>query len=506
MNRTPDNRENSRARRHPSNVRHTQNPVNSQRAQNPAYNFHAGSSHTVNQARNTMQNGNPHVSRPASSGRTPQRTVTSLTSSQQQKIARRENKALEEARKEREWQKEVVRTKSGPDLVMLAIICILLALGSAMVFSASYPLALKEQRPSNYYLKKQFEFLLLGGGLMTFIMFLPAGIFRGFKIGKLNVNVPKCAFTVSLLLLMYALVAGIAEGVTMRWVSLGFFNLQPSELMKISMILLLAWYTEKYEKEITTPLPDVGKRSIKYNIVWPLIICIVGCGFILLGRHLSGTIITALIAFFMLIIGGIEMKGFLTAAIPLAGSAVGLFLIAFPYARQRIETMFDKNADTLDEAWQTTQSVYAIGSGGLAGVGLGESRQKYSYLSNAHTDFIFSIWCEELGFVCAVLLIALFMVFIWRGYTIAVRAPDKFTMMTAFGITTHVGIQAFLNMAVATDLIPNTGITLPFFSYGGSSLMVLMIEMGVLLSISKRSYKRKSDMERDSIEEKYGLR
>ena len=144
--------------------------------------------------------------------------------------------------------------------------------------------------------------------------------------------------------------------------------------------------------------------------------------------------------------------------------------------------------------YQTTQSIYAIGSGGLFGVGLGESRQKFSYLSAAHTDFIFAVWCEEWGFIGAVTLIALFLLFMWRGYVIALRAPDKFTMLTAFGITTHVGIQAFFNMCVVADMFPNTGITLPFFSYGGSSLIVLLFEMGILLSISRQYYRKKSDL------------
>jgi len=431
---------------------------------------------------------------------------TALTAAAQKKLAKREQKAVEAAIAEKKWQKEVVRTRSGPDIVMLALICILLALGTVTVFTASYPRAIKEGLDSNYYLKKQFEFLLIGGIFMALLTILPPGFYRGFRLGrKFHVNLPLCCFILSLILLAAALVIGTAEGVTQRWIDLGPINIQPSELMKISMILLLAWYCEKYESEIMTPIPHVGKRSIKYNVVIPLLICGFGCGFIMIGRHLSGTIITGMIAIFMLIVGGIHMKSFLTAAVPIGAGAVGLFLVLFPYARERIETMFDKNADLLDEAWQTTQSVYAIGSGGLLGVGLGESRQKYQYLSNAHTDFIFSIWCEELGFVFAVVLIALFLVFIWRGYTIAVRAPDKFTMMTAFGITTHVGIQAFLNMAVATDLIPNTGITLPFFSYGGSSLVVQMIEMGVLLSVSKRSYRKKSDMERDALEREYSL-
>ena len=507
MNRKPDNREYSHARRRPSSVSRNggqqnvsrsganlqtgvsgrqngsrQNAVPQRDSRNTGYTFRAG------------QTGQLSRSAPPA----PQRNVTALTRKDEKKLAKIEKNEIREA----EWQKSVVRTRSTPDPVMLALILILLALGTIMVFSASYPLAIRESRPSDYYIKRQLLFLIGGGIVMLVVMIMPPKMFAEWDLfGKIHINTPKVAFVVSCGFLAYALVGGLAEGVTMRWVSIGgFFNLQPSELMKISMILMMSWYASKYEHEIMTPLRRTGKRSKKFNVFYPMAICAVGCGMILVGRHLSGTVITAAIAFFLLIIGGIKVSWFLAAAVPIAGGVIGAFLILFPYALERITTMFDKNADKLDEAWQTTQSVYAIGSGGLFGVRLGESRQKYGYLGNAHTDFIFSIWCEELGFIGAVALIVLFLVFIWRGYVIAVKAPDKFTMMTAFGITTHVGLQAFLNMAVASDLIPNTGITLPFFSYGGSSMFVLMIEMGMLLSISRQSYRKKTDLERDRLE------
>ena len=154
-------------------------------------------------------------------------------------------------------------------------------------------------------------------------------------------------------------------------------------------------------------------------------------------------------------------------------------------------TFLDENADKLDEEWQTYQGLLAIGSGGLFGLGLGESRQKFSYISQPQNDFIFTIWCEEMGYIGAIAVILIFIVFIWRGFTIAMRAPDTFSSLTVFGIISHVAIQAILNVAVVTDTIPNTGISLPFFSYGGSSLMILLAEMGVVLSISRYSRQRK---------------
>jgi cell division protein FtsW len=228
----------------------------------------------------------------------------------------------------------------------------------------------------------------------------------------------------------------------------------------------------------------------------------VACFLILIGKHLSGTIIVGAIGIFMLAVGGCKLLWLLETVLPAGAIGVGAFLLMNPYALKRITTFTDENADKLDELYQTTQSLYAIGSGGLFGVGIGASRQKYSYLTAAHTDFIFAIWCEEWGFVGAIFVILLFLVFIWRGCLIAVRAPDRFTMLTAFGITAHIALQAFLNMCVASDIIMNTGVTLPFFSYGGSATIVTLAEVGILLAISRRSYRHKHQLERERLLEK----
>ena len=164
-----------------------------------------------------------------------------------------------------------------------------------------------------------------------------------------------------------------------------------------------------------------------------------------------------------------------------------LFLLTNEYAMKRIQSFLNPNADILSDKWQTTQGLYAIGSGGLWGRGFGNSVQKYSYVSEPQNDFIFTIWCEETGYIGAILLIVLFLMLILRGYKIAFAANGLFSSLVAFGITSQIGIQAMLNMAVVTDLIPNTGISLPFFSYGGSSLVILLAEMGILLSISRKA-------------------
>ncbi len=426
---------------------------------------------------------------------TPARRVTALTPADEKRIAKREEKRLIAEKKEREWQKDIVRTKGGIDVFMLAIILLLLALGTVTVFSASYPYALSKGLENTYFIKQQVIFLGIGGVLMTVAAFIPVSFYK--KI------VPIPAYIVSAVLLVAVLFIGAREGEAVRWIRIGSFGIQPSELMKVSMVLLLAWYAEKFERRMKCDVFTL--ENYKWNTLYPLIILGCGCGLVLIGKHLSGTIIVGGIGILMLIVAGCNKKWVISTGLPVGIAAVGTFLALNPYALKRITTFTDDNADKLDELYQTMQSIYAIGNGGALGVGLGESIQKHSYLSAAHTDFIFSVWCEEWGFVGAFLLIFLFLLFMWRGYTIAVKAPDRFSMLTAFGITTHVGMQALLNMCVASDIIMNTGISLPFFSYGGSSLIVLMIEMGVLLSISRRSYKKKSEIEHEEMLRRAGM-
>ncbi len=399
----------------------------------------------------------------------------------EKKRARTQELAVAEAR----WQDDIVRVRGGIDGAMLAIILILVALGSITVFSASYPEAVRKTGDGMAYIKNQIGYVLLGLGFMAFMAWFPIEKWRRWA--------PVTAYGVAALLLIIVLFIGTSEGVTMRWIDLGPVNIQPSEVMKLAIILMIAWYFGKYEKRMNdSRLPF--KEQYKWNAILPIVILGGACVLVLIGKHLSGTIIVGMIGLLMLIVGGCNLKWLFATGIPLAVVAIGGFLALNPYALKRITTFTDENADKLDELYQTTQSIYAIGSGGLFGVGLGESRQKFSYLTAAHTDFIFAVWCEEWGFLGALALIVLFLLFMWRGYVIALRAPDKFTMLTAFGITTHVGIQAFFNMCVVADMFPNTGITLPFFSYGGSSLVVLLFEMGILLAISKQYYRKKSDL------------
>ncbi len=419
---------------------------------------------------------------------------TPARSSQSLVELKKQERQLRAAEKERKWQEDVVRVRGGVDRIMLAIILILVCLGSIMVFSASYPVAIAEGRDSLFYVKRQIIVAAAGLVLMLIASVIP---YRWYKKWG-----PFAAYGVSIILLIAVLFIGKSEGEAKRWIGIGSFTLQPSELMKVSLVLILAWYIEKFKPKMEARLNR--RHTILYNVICPCVFVGAACLLILLEKHLSGTIITGVVAFAVMIVGGCHF-GWTTLFYGIAGTAAaGIFLLLNPYALKRITTFTDENADKLDELYQTTQGIYAIGSGGLFGLGFGQSNQKYSYVSAAHTDFIFSIWCEEMGFVGGVFLVALFLAFIWRGYVIASRAPDTFSMLTAFGITTHVGLQAFLNMCVASDIIPNTGISLPFFSYGGSSLLVLLCEMGLLLSISRQYYRKKSDLEREQLLKEIG--
>lgn len=406
-----------------------------------------------------------------------------------QKAIEKQRKRIVGARKkeriEAEWQKDIVRVRGGVDGAMLAIILILLALGSICVFSASYPEAVRKTGDGMTYIRSQIVNVILGLIVMTFVACVPMQMYRSW--------LPLFVYGLAAVLLIVVLFYGTVVGVTKRWIPIGPINVQPSEIMKVGMILTLAWYFDKYDKQVND-ISVPTKVQYRWNTLYPLAILGVSCFLVLMGKHLSGTIIIGFIGLLMLIVGGCKIGWLLKTGLPIAIPAGIVYLITNPYALKRFTTFTDENADKLDELYQTTQSIYAIGSGGLFGVGLGESRQKFSYLSAAHTDFIFAIWCEEWGFIGAVTLIVLFLLFMWRGYVIALRAPDKFTMLTAFGITTHVGVQAFFNMCVVTDIFPNTGITLPFFSYGGSSLIVVLFEMGMLLAISRQYYRKKSEL------------
>ena len=234
----------------------------------------------------------------------------------------------------------------------------------------------------------------------------------------------------------------------------------------------------------------IGSIFSRILAYWRLTSTVI-CGLVMLEKHLSGLIILGVLGIVTMYLGGTKLKWF--AGIGVAGvSVVGGVLLFSDYARQRIDTWINiDKVDPLGEAWQTLQGLYAIGSGGFFGRGLGNSQQKYGYVSQPQNDFIFTIVCEELGFIGAVCVVVLFCLLLWRGFKIASKAPDKFTALVVYGLVAKVGIQTLMNIAVVTNSMPNTGISLPFFSSGGTSLILQIFEMGIILSISRYSRQKR---------------
>ncbi len=363
----------------------------------------------------------------------------------------------------------------GIDLPMFWIILLLLGIGSLMVFSASQAYALKRYGDEHYFMIRQMIFALIGIVVMLAVSKINYSFLRKYTLGF---------YTVTILCLVAVLIVGTASGVAKRWIYLGPFSIQPTEIAKFTIILMLAWYFEKYERQVNDT--KYFWRSSAYGVFLPLGILLSYLLLILLENHFSGMIIVFMIGMVVIFIGGARKFWFLlTGAI----AAIGIFVMILfvDYAKERIDTwLHPENYSLQGEVWQTIQGKYAIGSGGLLGNGLGNSLQKQLFVSAPQNDFIFSIACEELGFIGALCILFLFMLFAWRGIYIGLRAPDTFSALVAIGITCHVTLQAILNIMVVTALLPNTGITLPFFSYGGSALIVLMGEAGILLGISRQ--------------------
>ncbi len=364
------------------------------------------------------------------------------------------------------------------DIPFLGLTIALLTIGLVMLFSASYPYAYYyEDHNSYYYFERQLVFAVLGL-ICMFIM------------SKLNYKLLK-AFTVILLIftlgcLVLVLFYHTKVNDFKRWIPLfGGITFQPSDLAKFTLILTLASYISDYYKYM---------NKFKYGICYPLGVIIVFCVLIYCEHHMSCTILMFLIGAVLMFAGGSDMKLFIFGAAVIA--VVVVAVITFPeliedYAGERITAWLDKDYDPTGARWQTNNSLYAIGSGGLFGVGLGNSKQKYLYVAEPQNDFIFSIVCEELGFIGAALIIILFAALVIRGFYIASKCNDKFGSLLVIGVVSQIGFQVIFNILVVTDTLPNTGIALPFFSYGGTAMIILLFEVGVVLSVSRKSSQQK---------------
>lgn len=361
--------------------------------------------------------------------------------------------------------------KGGVDQIFLILVLILLCLGVVMVLSASFPRAWYDPAHltggnAAYYFIRQLIFAAAGIGAMLLASRFPMGFYKRFA--------PH--FTaITLLLLALVPLVGVKANGSRRWLGVGSLTLQPSELAKLAVILLFAAMICRRRGRM---------RSFRTGILPFALVLAAIVGLLMLEPHFSASIIILAVGTAMLFLGGAPL-GWFAAAFGAGGAALGVLLIFFPYASTRISTWRDPFSSSSDEGYQIVQSLYTIGSGGLAGVGLGGSRQKYLYLPEEHNDFIFSVLCEELGFLGAALVLLLFALLILRGYRIALHCRDPFSFLVTAGITTLLALQVFLNVAVVTNLLPCTGISLPLFSYGGTALILQLAELGIVLSASR---------------------
>jgi cell division protein FtsW len=363
-------------------------------------------------------------------------------------------------------QKRKRRLASGPpDLILFLATLGLLGIGIIMVFSASSVTSFIKYSDSTYFLKRQLAWTVIGVAVMVMVMKIDYRIWR-------DLSVPILLGAIALLVLV--LVAGVADEVygAKRWIRFGPVGIQPSEIAKFAVVLFLSSY--------------LGVRRRHFNILTLIIpLAVLGTVGILLMEEpdLGTSVITAGVVFIMLFVGGTPLS-YLAG---LAGLAIPAFLylaLSDPVRRERLMSFRDPWADPLDTGFQIIQSLLALGSGGIFGLGLGKSRQKFFYLPEQHTDFIFAILGEELGFVGCAAVLFLFFLFAWRGYRTAITAPDRFSSLFAAGITSSIFLQMLINVAVVSGSIPITGIALPFISSGGSSLVTTLIGVGILLNIS----------------------
>ncbi len=392
---------------------------------------------------------------------------------------RREKKASSK-RGKRKINFSLLNIGKGIDMPFVLLILVLLAIGITMMFSASYPVAYYEIGDSYYYLKRQLIFALIGLVIMIAVSFLDYHYYHRFAAIILGV---------SYFALLLVLVLPSQEGGVHRWIGFGMFGIQASEISKFAIILFMAHWGSRYYDRMDT---------LKYGVLPGAAVFLSTAILLLFEPHYSCIVIIGILTVVMMYVSGIKVKWLAIGAAVLAALILLLWATGMlTYAMERMDGWGqalneDLDRDMWNSTWQTRNSLYAIGSGGLFGLGLGQSRQKYLYLPEPQNDFIFAIVCEELGLVGAVIILLIFALLVWRGVVIALRARDRFGKLLGIGLISHIGLQVILNILVITDWLPNTGISLPFFSYGGSSLLTLMFEMGVILSVSRTSNIEKS--------------
>lgn len=361
------------------------------------------------------------------------------------------------------------------DMPFLILVLTLLGIGLVVLFSSSYASSLYYMGNSYYYILRQLFFAVVGVAAMLAVSLVNYRFLRNFSW---------LAYGISLIL-MAACYLFPAQNGAQRWINLGFLTFQPSEIAKFAVILLFAHLMDRDRDKMGRMVEGTWRYIVLYGIVAVILI---------FQPHLSGTLLIGFIALTMMLLGGTKISNLLKIGVPVlllilfAAFLMKDFIVEqFAHVVTRLTYWLDPFSTTDSGSYQTRQSLLAIGSGGLWGVGFGESRQKHMYLPEVRNDFVFAIVCEELGFIGACLVIVLFAMLVWRGYHIAMNARDRFGSLLVAGITTQIGLQAFLNIAVVTNLVPNTGISLPFFSYGGTALLIMLAEIGVVLSVSRQA-------------------
>lgn len=374
---------------------------------------------------------------------------------------------------------------NGFDMPFFVLLMVILVIGLATLYSASHVYALTYEGDSYYYIRRQLLWVVIGMAAMFFTSMIDYHILHRFAW---------LLWLASLVLLVIAYISPSSTGVH-RWIRVpGLGQFQPSEVAKFALVLLFSHLISLNHKRM---------KKFLGGLVPLLLILGVTCALVIIEPHLSGTILLAALGLVMMFVGGVRW-GWLAGLVGAGGAGVVFMTTVLGYEKDRMlvwlhplesfanQIRFPDNVSGRDHAWQTVQSLYAIGSGGLLGQGPGNSRQKHLFLPEPQNDFIFAILCEEMGFIGALVVVVLFGLLVWRGFTIALSAPDKFGTMLAFGLTIQIGLQVALNIAVVSNLMPNTGISLPFFSYGGTSILMLMAQMGIVLSVSRQSRAEKT--------------
>ncbi len=364
-----------------------------------------------------------------------------------------------------EWFRPVSGT---PDYMFLAVVLLLLTYGLIMLYSAGSARAFSNFGSSSYYIVSQMRGVIMGA-----VGMFAASKFDYHRLGGKIAGL----FYMGVVVLLVLVVAGL--GTTVNGATRWIFGFQPSEVAKIALIVIFSY-------NLSQPSGQRELKNFKQGFLPYLIMLGIYDFLLILQPHFSCIVLISITAMVLLFVAGAPLRFFFAIGI-LGVLAAGGLIIAEPYRMARIVSFLDPFADAQGSGWQIVQSLYAIGSGGIFGVGLGMSRQKYLSLPEPHNDFIFSVLCEELGLIGAILLIGLFILLVVRGIKIAAKAPDLFGTLLVTGIVGIVALQALINIAVVTASIPVTGMPLPFFSYGGTALAITMTEMGIVLNVSRQA-------------------